>query len=63
MERAGLDAFSVFGLDPFLVSGMTMLGCGAVGWLLGPVIGSGVFGVVYRGVTTEIAAVSHLFST
>ena len=35
MERAGLDAFSVFGLDPFLVSGMTMLGCGAVGWLLG----------------------------
>jgi import inner membrane translocase subunit TIM23 len=38
----------VMGLDPFVVLGLATAACGAVGWLLGPALGNGVWGLVYR---------------
>ncbi|KAJ5143267.1 uncharacterized protein N7515_002054 [Penicillium bovifimosum] len=39
---------SVMGLDPFIVLGLATAACGAVGWLLGPAVGNGIWGLVYR---------------
>ncbi|CAG8079153.1 unnamed protein product [Penicillium salamii] len=39
---------AVMGLDPFVVLGLATAACGAAGWLAGPVIGNGVWGLVYR---------------
>ncbi|KAJ5542855.1 hypothetical protein N7535_005278 [Penicillium sp. DV-2018c] len=39
---------SVMGLDPFIVLGIATAACGAVGWLLGPAVGNGIWGLVYR---------------
>ncbi|KAJ5239361.1 Presequence translocated-associated motor subunit pam17 [Penicillium chermesinum] len=38
----------VMGLDPFIVLGLATAACGAVGWLLGPMVGNGVWGLIYR---------------
>ncbi|KAJ5427285.1 hypothetical protein N7465_002355 [Penicillium sp. CMV-2018d] len=39
---------TVMGLDPFVVLGLATAACGAVGWLLGPALGNGIWGLVYR---------------
>ncbi|KAJ5787658.1 hypothetical protein N7457_002648 [Penicillium paradoxum] len=39
---------SVMGLDPFIVLGLATAACGAVGWLVGPALGNGIWGLVYR---------------
>ena len=39
-------------LDPFITLGLITFSCGAIGWLLGPIVGTGVFNVTnskYRG--------------
>ena len=48
------------GLDPFIVLGIVGIGIGAVGWLCGPSIGSGFFGLWAgrRGWNKAIAEVS-----
>ncbi|PLB41577.1 presequence translocated-associated motor subunit PAM17 [Aspergillus candidus] len=38
----------VMGLDPFIVLGMATAACGAAGWLAGPFVGNGVWGLVNR---------------
>lgn len=38
----------VMGLDPFIVLGMATAACGAAGWLVGPFVGNGVWGLVNR---------------
>lgn len=38
--------------------GLATAGSGAVGWLLGPFVGGGLFGVVYRRVGGEMREVS-----
>ncbi|EKV09798.1 Presequence translocated-associated motor subunit pam17, mitochondrial [Penicillium digitatum] len=38
---------TVMGLDPFVVLGLATATCGAVGWLLGPALGNGIWGLVY----------------
>jgi import inner membrane translocase subunit TIM23 len=49
----------VMGLDPFVVLGMATAVCGAVGWLVGPAVGNGVWGLVYRRYKPSVATVSH----
>lgn len=48
----------VMGLDPFIVLGMATAACGAVGWLLGPVVGNGIWGLVYRRFLPSVKTVS-----
>ncbi|KAJ5731881.1 Presequence translocated-associated motor subunit pam17 [Penicillium malachiteum] len=45
----------VMGLDPFVVLGMATAACGAAGWLVGPVVGNGLWGLVYRRFTPSVA--------
>ncbi|KAJ5104190.1 hypothetical protein N7532_004719 [Penicillium argentinense] len=45
----------VMGLDPFVVLGMATAACGAVGWLAGPMVGNGVWGLVYRRFKPSVA--------
>ncbi|KAJ5390961.1 Presequence translocated-associated motor subunit pam17 [Penicillium cataractarum] len=45
----------VMGLDPFVVLGMATAACGAVGWLVGPAVGNGVWGLVYRRYKPSVA--------
>ncbi|KAJ5887632.1 Presequence translocated-associated motor subunit pam17 mitochondrial [Penicillium taxi] len=46
---------SVMGLDPFLVLGLATAACGAVGWLIGPIVGNGVWGLVNRKFLPSVA--------
>ncbi|KAJ5178721.1 hypothetical protein N7492_001931 [Penicillium capsulatum] len=48
----------VMGLDPFIVLGLATAACGAVGWLLGPVVGNGLWGLVYRRFTPSVKTAS-----
>lgn len=48
----------VMGLDPFVVLGLATAACGAVGWLAGPMVGNGVWGLVYRKFRPSVATVS-----
>ncbi|KAJ6101506.1 hypothetical protein N7499_001136 [Penicillium canescens] len=45
----------VMGLDPFVVLGLATAGCGAIGWLLGPMVGNGLWGLVYRKYRPSVA--------
>ncbi|KAJ5108288.1 hypothetical protein N7456_004963 [Penicillium angulare] len=45
----------VMGLDPFVVLGLATAACGAVGWLLGPVVGNGIWGMVHRKYKGSVA--------
>ncbi|KAJ5925458.1 Presequence translocated-associated motor subunit pam17 [Penicillium verhagenii] len=53
-DLEGLGA-QVMGLDPFVVLGLATAACGAVGWLLGPIVGNGLWGLVYRRFTPSVA--------
>ena len=54
-----LEHFAFFGLDPFMVLGIAVLGSGGVGWLLGPFWGNAIFGIRYRRIRGEIAEVGQ----
>ncbi|CAI7604693.1 unnamed protein product [Penicillium pancosmium] len=45
----------VMGLDPFVVLGMATAACGAVGWLAGPMVGNGIWGLFYRRFKPSVA--------
>jgi import inner membrane translocase subunit TIM23 len=49
----------VMGLDPFVVLGLATAACGAIGWLLGPMVGNGLWGLVYRKYKPSVATVSN----
>lgn len=49
----------VMGLDPIVVLGMSTMACGAVGWLLGPFVGNGLWSLVNRKYTAAFARVSY----
>lgn len=49
---------TVMGLDPFVVLGLATATCGAVGWLLGPALGNGIWGLVYRKYKPSVNTVS-----
>ena len=53
----------LFGIDPIMAMGLSSVGCGAVGWLLGPFAGGAVFGLWYRKLAPEIALVCILIYT
>lgn len=48
----------VMGLDPFVVLGLATAACGAVGWLAGPIVGNGTWGLIYRRFKPSFASVS-----
>lgn len=58
LYQQNIDSLNLFGLDPFLILGLTTAASGAVGWLLGPFLGNAVFGIVWRRLRFQIAAVS-----
>lgn len=53
----------LFGIDPIMAMGLSSVGCGALGWLLGPFAGGAVFGLWYRRLAPEIALVRIIFCT
>lgn len=52
----------VMGLDPFVVLGLATAACGAVGWLAGPIVGNGTWGLVYRRFKPSFTTVSALLT-
>ena len=48
----------LFGLDPIMAMGVGAVGCGALGWLLGPFAGNAAFSIWYRRLGSEMAVVS-----
>jgi mitochondrial import inner membrane translocase subunit TIM23 len=49
----------VFGLDPIVVMGLSVLMGTGIGWLLGPAFGNAAFNTAYKSYRTQIAAVSR----
>lgn len=47
-------------LDPFITLGLITFSCGGVGWLLGPIVGTGIFNTMNRKYIPDMAAVSAL---
>lgn len=47
-------------LDPFITLGLITFGCGGVGWLLGPIVGTGIFNMMNRKYVGQMAMVSSL---
>ena len=45
-------------LDPFITLGLITFGCGGVGWLLGPIVGTGIFNMMNRKYVRQMAMVS-----
>lgn len=52
----------VMGLDPFIVLGLATAACGALGWLIGPILGNTVWGLVHRQFRSGIAIVSVYYN-
>lgn len=48
-------------LDPFITLGLITFGCGGVGWLLGPIVGTGIFNTMNRKYTGQMAVVRGIF--
>jgi mitochondrial import inner membrane translocase subunit TIM23 len=46
-------------LDPFITLGLITFGCGGVGWLLGPIVGTGIFNMMNRKYVGQMAMVSN----
>ncbi|KAF1942682.1 Pam17-domain-containing protein [Clathrospora elynae] len=49
------------GFDPFMLMGLSTLGMMAVGWLIGPIFGSQVFNLAYKGVIGEFTRKDSAF--
>lgn len=47
-------------LDPFITLGLITFSCGGIGWLLGPIVGTGIFNTMNRKYIPDMAAVSTL---
>ncbi|KAK7542382.1 presequence translocated-associated motor subunit pam-17 [Phyllosticta citribraziliensis] len=52
---------TTFGLDPLIVMGLSVIGTGCVGWLLGPALGDAVFRLWYRRIGSQIAVKEKAF--
>lgn len=52
---------TTFGLDPLIVMGLSVIGTGCVGWLLGPALGDAVFRLSYRRIGNQIAEKEKAF--
>jgi hypothetical protein len=48
-------------LDPFITLGLITFSCGGVGWLLGPIVGTGIFNTMNRKYIPDMAAVRTLW--
>lgn len=57
-SREDMETWQPFGLDPFIVLGLSTMGFGVVGWLVGPIFGSTVFNVLYRRLREQFLLVS-----
>ncbi|KAK5001161.1 TIM23 complex component, partial [Cryomyces antarcticus] len=57
LSQQDLDAMGsqTLGLDPFIMLGLYTAAIGAVGWMVGPVVGNQVFGLWFRGLKGQIA--------
>lgn len=53
----------VMGLDPFVVLGLATAACGAIGWLAGPFLGTGLWRLVNRRFQKGVAIVSLCYDT
>lgn len=64
LSAQDLDALGaqVMGLDPFIVLGLATAAFGAMGWLIGPVLGNAVWGLVHRQYRRGVAIVGFLIS-
>ena len=64
LSSQDLDAMGaqVMGLDPFIVLGLATAACGAIGWLAGPVLGNGLWGLINRRFRSSFAQVSITIS-
>ena len=55
---------ALFGLDMLTLFGLAIVGCGALGWLLGPAVGGALFRAMNRasmpGMTQVRSALSRL---
>lgn len=54
----------IMGFDPFLVLGLATAACGALGWLVGPVLGNAVWGLVnrkFKGSHAVVCSLSFFF--
>ncbi|PGH05292.1 hypothetical protein GX51_03013 [Blastomyces parvus] len=52
MDTIGAQAL---GLDPFIVLGLATAACAALGWLLGPILGNSLWGLVHRKYKASVA--------
>ncbi|KFZ13014.1 hypothetical protein V502_06814 [Pseudogymnoascus sp. VKM F-4520 (FW-2644)] len=43
-------------LDPFITLGLITFSCGGIGWLLGPIVGTGIFNTMNRKYIPDMAA-------
>ena len=62
LVRLPFESTSFFGLDPIIVMGLTVVGSGGTGWLLGPFLGEMVFGWRYRQLKAGMAEVRVPFN-
>ncbi|KAL7274688.1 TIM23 complex component [Rhizina undulata] len=46
---------TIYGMDPLVMFGLATIGCGAAGWLAGPVLGTGAFGLLKRRYMEQIS--------
>ena len=56
LSNQPLESMTIFGLDPFIVLGLSTFSCAALGWLLGPTVGNAVFNFVHRARRRELDA-------
>jgi import inner membrane translocase subunit TIM23 len=50
-------------LDPFITLGLITFSAGGLGWLLGPIVGTGIFNAMNRKALGEMTRVSCVSST
>ena len=48
---------TLFGIDPMMALGISTMGAGALGWLIGPFAGNAVFNLMHRKVKNDILVV------
>lgn len=47
-------------LDPFISLGLISFACGGMGWLMGPIVGTGIFNMMNRKYISQMATVRLL---
>lgn len=51
----------MIGLDPFITLGLGTFACGALGWLLGPFLGTALFNMYYKRLVPQMRVVGRPF--